>query len=377
MSITGMEYDSGSLIESLDKVCDEADYQAMRKLQEEARSEGRMVGIGVSVFTEQTAPPADKGLPLNFSWDAATVRMDPSGKVVVQAGTHSHGQGHETTLAQIVADELTLPLADVRIAFGDTESTPNGIGTFASRSAVVAGSASYLAAASVKKNLRERAAHLLEASVDDVELDAGRLSIKGAPQQSLSVAEVARISYHHPEQLDPSMEPMLEAVATFNAGPGTYANSAQIALVEVDAETGRFKILRYLVVEDCGQMINPTIVDGQVHGGIAQGLGGALFEELIYDENAQLLTTTFLDYLMPGATDIPNIEVSHLVTPSAFVPNGIKGMGEGGAVAPGAVLACAIEDAIKPIGEVFVDRTPLTPERVVRFIEAAAGGGAE
>jgi carbon-monoxide dehydrogenase large subunit len=359
----------------------------MKRDRDRARGEGRYLGIGVACYTEQTAHTTTefikRAVPIIFGYDSAIVRMDPSGKVSVHLSTHSHGQGHETTIAQIVADRFTVPLEDVRISFGDTSSTPYGHGTFASRSAVLAGGAAWRAAEKVKHLLVRFAAHTLEADPEDIEVSNGRMHISGSPDRGVGIAELARWAYHRPEKLPEGMEPVLEAVSSYDAHPGTgtFANAAQIALVDVDPETGGVQILRYVVVEDCGRMINPLVVEGQVHGGIAQGIGGALLEEMIYDENGQLLTTTFLDYLLPGATDIPVIEVSHLETPSPFTIEGIKGMGEGGAIAPGAILAAAVEDALRPFGHVVVNELPLTPERVRRFVELAGqasetnGGG--
>jgi aerobic carbon-monoxide dehydrogenase large subunit len=374
-SVTELVYDSGSFTESLDKVCEVADYKGMRAMQQEARSQGRMLGIGVSCYTEQTAHTTTefrrRGVPIIFGYDSALVRMDPSGKVLVHISTHSHGQAQETTVAQIVADQFSVPIEDVRVLFGDTESTPYGMGTFASRSAVLVGGSAYRAASEIKQKLLIFAAHLLETDVTDVELGNGAASVKGAPERGVSVRDLARFAYHRPEKLPENMDPVLEAVSSYDAAPGTgtFANSSQIALVEVDVDTGFVEILRYAVVEDCGRMINPLVVEGQIHGGIAQGIGGALLEEFVYDEDAQLLTTTFMDYLLPSSTDIPDIEVTHLETPSPFTIAGIKGMGEGGAIAPGPLLAAAIEDAISPLGKVFVRELPLTPLRVRGYIE--------
>ena len=372
-SVSGFVYDNASLVESLDRICDESDYPGMRESQRQAWEEGRLLGIGVVTFIEQTAPAVDEGVPINFRYDSAIVRLDPSGSATVQLGTHSHGQGHETTIAQIVADQLTIPLDQIRILYGDTQQTAQGIGTFASRSAVVAGGAAHIASGQVKDMLLERGAHLMEAATDDVVLVDGRISVKGSATRGLSVGEIARATYYHPELFPFGWSPLLEAAGTFDSGHGTYANASHLALVEVDAGTGAVKILEYYVVEDCGRMINPTIVEGQIHGGVAQGIGGALFEELVYDDQGQLLTTSFMDYLVPGPTELPDFRVGHLETPSPTSPNGIKGVGEGGAVAPYAAIAAAVEDAIRPIGRVFVNELPLTPERVLGFIDRAGG----
>ncbi len=381
-SVTGLVYDSGSFLESIDRLIEVADYDGLRRLQAEALRQGRHIGIGIGCYTEQTAHTTNefikRGVPIIFGYESTQLRMDPSGKVTAHVSTHNHGQGHETTIAQVVADQLTIPLADVKVRFGDTATTPYGMGTFASRSAVLAGGAAIRAAGEIREMLVRFGAHLLEVPMADAELAEGQVRVKATPERAISVRDLARFAYHRPEKLPPGMAPMLEASASYDADPGngTFANSAQLAVVELDPEAGGVKVLRYVVVEDCGTMINPLIVDGQVHGGIVQGIGGALLEELVYDADAQLLTTTFLDYLLPSATDVPDIEVSHLETPSAFTPGGMKGMGESGAIAPGPVIAAAVQDAIRPIGHAFVNELPITPERVCRWVdEARAASG--
>jgi carbon-monoxide dehydrogenase large subunit len=376
-SITGLVYDSGSFHESVDKLLADSNYEELRRVQAAARQEGRYLGLGLALYTEQTAHTttefAKRGVPIIFGYDSAIVRMDPSGRVNVRVSTHSHGQGHETTMAQIVADTLGLTLDDVRVTFGDTDSTPYGHGTFASRSAVLAGGACARAAQSIREMLVRFGAERLEAAPGDLELAEGRVRVKGSPGAGISISELARMAYHRPELLPEGMEPMLEAASTYDAHPGTgtFANAAHLAKVEVDVATGGVRLLGYWVVEDCGQMINPLIVDGQVHGGVAQGIGGALMEELVYDDDGQLRTTTLMDYLLPGATDIPHIAVSHLESLSPFTVAGIKGMGEGGSIAPGPALAAAVADALSPLGHVVVDELPLTRERVRKFIERA------
>lgn len=381
-SVTGLVYDSGSLAEALELVIEDGRYEEMRKLQEQARLEGRYLGIGFAHYTEQTAHTTSefikRGVPIIFGYDAAIVRMDPSGDVLVQVSSHNHGQGHETTFAQVVADELGVPIESVRVAFGDTSATPYGHGTFASRNAVLTGGACVRAASRVREMLVRIAAEQLEANPDDLEVGDGRVSVKGSPSFAVTIGELARAAYHRPEKLPAGMESTLEAVASYDADPGggTFANAAHLCLVEVDPATGAVKLLAYNVVEDCGEMINPLVVDGQVHGGVAQGIGGALLEELVYDDDGQLKSTTFLDYLLPGTTDIPDIGVSHLCTPSPFTLRGIKGMGEGGTIAPGPAIAAAVADALSPIGHAFVNELPLTPERVRRFVREAEEDGA-
>jgi carbon-monoxide dehydrogenase large subunit len=376
-SITGLIYDSGSFLESVEKIAELADYDGLRREQEEALAAGRYLGIGFACYTEQTAHTSTeffkRGAPIVHGFESSHVRMDPSGTVSVQVSTHSHGQGHETTFAQIAADRLGLPLEAVRVQFGDTDATPYGHGTWASRSTVLAGGATHRAAEKVRDLLLRFGAHELEAPIDDVAIGDGRVYVAGAPGKSIEVAQLARYVYHRPERLPEGMEPSLEAVCTYDAPPGggTFANAAHLAVVEVDPETGGVKVLRYFVVEDCGKVVNSLVVDGQIHGGVAQGIGGALLEELVYDEDGQLRTTTFMDYLLPGATDIPTIETAHLESLSPTTIEGIKGMGEGGSIAPGPAIASAVQDALRPIGRVFVNRIPLTPERVRSFVEQA------
>lgn len=376
-SASGLIYDSGSLLESLDKVLEVGDFDGLLRCQSEARSSGRLFGVGMAVFTEQTAHTTQefkqRGVPIVFGFETARVRLDASGTAVVSASIHDHGQGLETTLAQIAADRLGLDLAEVRVEYGDTEQVAYGAGTFASRSAVLAGGAVTKAADAVADVLREVAAHLLEASPEDIELGLGRISVAGSPSRFVEIRDVCRIVYQRPEQLPPGVEPLLESSRTYDAHPGTgaYANAAHLASVEIDPLTGATKVLSYAVVEDCGPMINPLIVEGQVFGGVAQGIGTALFEEFLYDAAGQPLTTTFSDYLVPVMSDVPDFRIAHLETPSPHTIGGMKGMGEGGAIAPGAVLASAVEDAISPLGAVTVNRLPLTPERVLAYIDEA------
>ncbi len=374
-SVTGLVFDSASLQASLNKLTDAIGYAGFRREQEAAREQGRYLGIGFGTFIEQTAHGTSEFVkrrtPVVFGYDTVSLSVDPSGKVTVASGLHSHGQGHETTLAQVVAERLGVPLADIRVRCGDTDSSPYGMGTFASRSAVVGGGAAWKAADAVRQNLLEMAAHMLEAHPDDLELSEGVVQVKGSPKSRMTVAEVARNAYHRPERLPPGMTPAdLSTTQNYDAAPGTgtWTNSAHAAIVEVDVETGFLKILRYVVVEDCGVMINPLIVDGQIHGGTVQGIGGALMEHLVYDENGQLLSQTLMDYLLPTALDAPHIEVHHLQTPSPFTLGGFKGMGEGGAIAPLPALANAVSDALAPL-EISIDSLPLSPERIYRLIE--------
>jgi carbon-monoxide dehydrogenase large subunit len=374
-SVTGFIYDSASLQAALQKLVEVIGYADFRRQQTEARVQGRYLGLGFGTFIEQTAHGTSEFVrrrnPIVFGYDTVSVAVDPSGKVTVASGLHSHGQGHETTLAQVVAERLGVPLADVRVRFGDTESAPYGLGTFASRSAVYGGGAAWKAADQVRHHLLAMAAHMLEANPDDLQIAAGVIQVAGSPQSRMTVAEVARLAYHRPERLPPGLMPAdLSATQNYDAAPGTgtWANAAHAAMVEVDVETGFIRILRYVVVEDCGVMINPLIVEGQVHGGTVQGIGGAMLEHLVYDENGQLRSQTLMDYLLPSALDVPTIEVHHLQTPSAFTLGGFKGMGEGGAIAPLPALANAVSDALAPLG-ISIEALPLSPDRIRRLIE--------
>ena len=379
ITATGMTYDSASLQASLKKASEVVGYADFRREQARARAEGRYLGIGFGTYIEQTAHATQefikRGVPIVFGYDSVCVAVDPGGKVSVDSSLHSHGQGHETTFAQVVAERLGVPLADVRVRFGDTQSAPYGMGTFASRSAVLGGGAAWKAADIIRANILKIAANVMEAAPEDLDLSEGVIQIKGSPQHRMTVAEIARIAYHRPEKLPADLMPAdLTSIQSYDAPPGygTWTNSAHAAIVEVDRDTGFLRILRYVVIEDCGVMINPLIVEGQVHGGVAQGIGGALLEHLVYDERAQLLSATLVEYLLPTAQTTPSIEVHHLQTPSPYTIGGFKGMGEGGAIAPLPALANAVSDALAPLG-VSVDALPLSPDRVRALIEAREG----
>jgi len=373
-AVTGLIHDSASLQASARKVRDAIGYDAFRREQAAARAQGRYLGIGFGSYLEQTAHATNefikRGTPIVFGYDTVTVSLDPAGKVTVDSSLHSHGQGHETTFAQIVAERLGVPLADVRVRFGDTASAPYGMGTFASRSAVLGGGAAWKAADLVRANVVRTAANILEAAPGDLDVADGVVTVKGSPQHRMTVAEVARAVFHRPEKLPKDLMPAdFTITQSYDAPPGfgTWTNSIHAAIVEVDVKTGFVKILRYVLVEDCGTMINPLIVDGQVQGGTMQGIGGAMLEHLVYDAQGQLLSQTLMEYLLPSATDAPTIEVHHNETPSPFTIGGIKGMGEGGAIAPLPALANAVSDALAPLG-VTIDALPLAPERVLETI---------
>jgi carbon-monoxide dehydrogenase large subunit len=302
-------------------------------------------------------------------YDSALIRMDPSGSVMLAVGTSGHGQGHRTTLAQVAADELGLSPDGIEVRQGDTDTTPYGWGTFASRSMVVGGGATRLACVKLADRIRTLAGHLLEAAPEDVELREGRAVVKGSPTVSASFREIARLAYLETQRLPDGIDPGLEFSATFDP-PGTFSNACHGAIVDVDARTGAVAIERYLVVEDCGVMVNPAIVEGQVRGGVAQGIAAALYEELAYSDEGELQNASLMDYLVPTAWEIPAIEILHLETPSQFSQTGAKGMGEGGTMGAPACIASAVADALAHL-DVEVDRIPITPERLLRSIRSA------
>jgi len=367
-TIIGAELESGSHQESLQKALDMLGYRDFRRQQQEWRKQGRYVGVGLACYVEGTAPSSEAlqsiGIDLG-GYESATVRMDAAGKVTVLVGTHSHGQSHETTFAQVAADELGVPLADVRVIEGDTTAIPYGWGTWGSRSAVTGGGAVITASRKLREKILRVASRLSEVPDTDLELAAGMVQRK---QNGAQLMPIGQIAQHILFARTAGEDRGLEMTAHYEPPPSTHANATHLAQVEVDSETGQVKILRYIVVEDCGTMINPLVVDGQIQGGVAQGIGTALYEQVVYDENGQLLTGTLMDYLAPTAMDVPRVEIGHFESPSPYTPGGIKGMGEGGAIAPPAAIANAVADALSPFG-VRVNEVPITPERVLTFIE--------
>jgi aerobic carbon-monoxide dehydrogenase large subunit len=377
-SPTGVVYDPGSYIESLEKCAEALDLGTWQERQSEARREGRLVGLGLSCFAERTGYGtrafALRKMGITPGLDNAHLRMDPSGNVTVMVGTCGHGQGHQTTLAQITADELGIDPSSVSVHQGDTESTPYGWGTFASRSLVIGGGATKRAAALLAERIKEVAGHLLEASAGDLELREGRVSVRGSPDRFIEVAEVAR-AVHLEAQLLPEGEAgTLDASAGFDP-PGTFSNATHGVVVEIDPETGDVRIDRYVVAEDCGVMINPMIVEGQVRGGVAQGIAAALYERFVYDDEGQPVTSTLMDYLVPTATEIPEVEIIHLETPCAFSETGAKGVGEGGTMGAPAAVACAVADAVAHL-DVEIDHLPVTPDRLLAALKESQEGNA-
>ncbi|MGH2894782.1 MAG: xanthine dehydrogenase family protein molybdopterin-binding subunit [Solirubrobacteraceae bacterium] len=379
----GYVFDSGSYVESMDKLAEISDIAGLRERQRALRSEGRYLGLGVSCFNEQTAHSfaeyAERGTPVVVGYDKAHVRMDADGKVTVFVDTHAQGQGHETSYAQLVAAQLSIPLEDVRVRFGDTETAPAGMGTFASRSTAMGGGSIQLATRELKAKLTRLAAHMLEAAPEDLRLEDGRFFPAGTQWRGVSIREIAQMVHLQSNKLPPNEDPLLETSYSYRGDPGTgtFPNCAQLAVVEVDPDTGKVTLVDFFVVMDCGPIINPLLVEGQIHGGVAQGVGGALFELAHYDDDSgQPLFTTFLDYLLPGATDVSDIQLDHLYTPSPWTPGGVKGVAEAGTTGSPAAIANAVADALTGFGEVLVDELPLTPERVYAYIQRARAGGA-
>jgi carbon-monoxide dehydrogenase large subunit len=370
-TIIGAEIESGSHQEALRMALDMLGYQDFRAQQQKLREQGRYVGVGLGCYIEGTAASSkafqSMGLAIG-GYETASVRLDPTGKVTVLVGTHSHGQSHETTLAQVAADELGVPLADVKVIEGDTARVPYGWGTWGSRSAVTGGGSVTLAARKVREKILRVASRMSEVPESDLDLTDGVVRRKQNGQVLIPIKEIAHRIIVTPGSLSAGEEPGLEATAHYEPPPSTHANATHLATVEVDSETGQVKLLRYIVVEDCGTIINPLVVDGQIQGGVAQGIGSALYEQLVYDENGQFLTGTLMDYLAPTAADVPRVEIGHIESPSPYTPKGIKGMGEGGAIAPPAAIANSVADALSPFGA-RVNEIPLTPERVLTIIE--------
>jgi len=366
-------YDSGNYEATLNRALELARYQELRKEQAQAREQGRYLGIGVTTYIEACGPaPSAVAGSLGAGaglWESGTVRVHPTGAVTVYTGSHSHGQGHETTFAQLVADQLGIPIEQVEIVHGDTAQIPFGMGTYGSRSACVGGTAILKCLDKIKEKGRRIAAHLLEASEQDLVFEDGKWVVRGAPDRAKTWQEVALMAYLA-HNLPSGMEPGLEATSFFDPPNFTFPFGAHVALVEVDPETGQVRLLRYVAVDDVGRVINPMIVDGMVHGGIAQGVGQALWEHGVYGDDGQLLTGTLMDYALPKADQLPSYETDRTVTPSPVNPLGIKGAGETGTIAATPTVANAVLDALAPFGVTHID-LPLTPEKIWRAVAAS------
>ena len=369
---TELTYRSVYPRETLERALAVFDYADRRREQANARSAGRIAGIGVATYVEPNTYGSDfyktAGIP-GSGHDAAIVRMEPSGAVSAQIGVVSQGQGHLTTVAQVLADALAVPIETVRVHAGDTAAAPYGMGTRGSRGGVVSAGAALGAARILKQKLLRIAAHVLEAPVDDLELEDGRVYVRGAPASGVTIAQLARTAYLAPTELPPGLEPGLEAVHAFDPPALTFSSGTHLCEVEIDPETGALTIGRYTIVEDCGRMLNPRVVEGQLHGATAQGIGGAICEEVVYTADGQNLSATFLDYAVPTSTSVPALEVEHLERPDPNTPLGIKGMAEGGVMGASAAIANAVADALAPLG-VGAGRQPFTAWRLAEALRS-------
>lgn len=355
-------YDSGDFPAQLERALDTIGYPSFRQRQAEERARGRHRGIGIACHVEGSGIGPFEG---------AKVRIEEGGHVVVHSGSNSHGQSHETVLAQVCADTLGVSIDQITVHHGDTDLVEHGGGTNASRSAVTAGMAVRMGAERIREKVLAIAGHLLEADPMDLEIHDGVISPRGVPSVGVSIADVAAAATPGPgASLPEGMEPSLEASAYYVPPAVTFGSSTHVAVVEVDPETGCVAVLRYVVVDDCGKELNPAVVDGQQHGGVAHGIGNGLFEEAIYDEFGQLLNPTFMDYLLPTAADVPPIEVVHDNHPTPLNPLGVKGVGEGGTTSAPAAIANAIADAMRPL-HLQIDSVPVTPARLKRLIDEA------
>ena len=367
---TGLTYDSGDYPRALNKALEHVKYKQLRDEQAKLRKQGRYMGIGVTTYVELCGlGPSQVAGAVGFQgglWESAIVRVHPTGKVNVFTGASPHGQGEETTFAQIVAEEIGVEATDVKVIHGDTDTTPMGWGTYGSRTTAVGGAALALAARKIKEKAKVIAAHLLEAAVEDMDYADGRYFVKGSPDKHKTLQDVA-LMVHLAWNMPQGVEAGLEASTFYDPPNFTFPFGTHVAVVEVDAETGHVELTRYVAVDDCGPQINPVIVEGQVHGGVVQGVGQALWEEAVYDDNGQLVTGSMLDYALPRADQLPDIEVLSTVTPSPHHPLGVKGIGEAGTIAATATVYNAVMDALKPCGVQSI-AMPLTPERVWRAI---------
>jgi aerobic carbon-monoxide dehydrogenase large subunit len=370
---SGLVWDRSSFIECLDAASNAIGYDALREKQNEARGVGRWFGIGIASYAELTGIGSRisvaPGMPINTGTETATIRIDSTGAVTASFGIAAHGQGLETTLAQVVAEHLGARFDDIRIQQGDSAAVPGGTGTYASRSTVLAGGAATLAAQAVREKVLTAASHLLEAAPADLNAHDGRITVAGT-DRSVTFREVARAVYSEMGRLPADARGELAATKTYDPVFGTTTCATHIATVEIDPATYEVKLGRYVVAEDCGTIINPQIVDGQVHGGVAQGIGAALYEEIVYDNEGQLHTASLVDYLVPAAAEVPSMHVVHLDAASPTTLGGFRGMGEGGTIGAPAAVANALADALSPLG-VEITELPVTPERLFRLITAA------
>src|SRR5438105_3471013 len=373
-TLLGLTYDSGDYTITLDKALEMVDYKGFRKEQAEKRKQGKYLGIGLATYIEicglgpAAATQAATGVSL---WGMSVVNLHFTGKATVIIGSSPHGQGHETTYAQVASDVLGIPVEDIDVVHGDTAIGPMGMNTYGSRSTALDGNAVHLSAMKVQEKAKKIAAHLLEAAEADVVYENGKAFVKGTPSKSITIQEIAMAAFQT-NRIPKGMEGGLEATTFFDPSNFVWPFGAHIAVVEVDADPGATKILRYVAVDDCGTRINPMVVDGQLHGGIAQGIGQALFEEAVYDEAGQLRTGSMVDYLVPTAADLPTFELAATVTPSPVNSLGTKGVGEAGTIASSAAVINAVVDALAPFGVKDITM-PATPEKVWQLMHRNGG----
>ena len=376
----GIVYDSGNYEGTLDKMLERLDLDAFRSEQEELREKGVHRGVGLSTYTEvcglapsRAVGPQGVGLQAAF-FESATVRVHPTGSATVYSGASPHGQGLDTSFAQITADKLGIEPDAVEVVHGDTNSGPWGWGTYGSRSLSVGGEAIARAADRVQDKAKRICAAMLEAAPEDIELAGGSFRVKGSPDQSMTMAEIAGAAYIPPQELPTEIEPGLEESAFYDPENFVFPFGAHACVVDVDVETGKVEIVRWVAVDDCGPAINPMLIDGQVHGGIAHGIGQALYEQIVYDSGGQLITGSFVDYALPTAAELPSFETDRTETPSPVNSLGVKGIGEAGTIAASPAVLNAVVDALRPLGVDYVEM-PLTPLRIWQAIQEARGAG--
>ncbi|MEC8593395.1 MAG: aerobic carbon-monoxide dehydrogenase large subunit [SAR324 cluster bacterium] len=366
-SALGWEYDSGDYAPALRKAMDMVGYEELRKEQAEKRARGELMGIGISSFTEivGAGPSKDFDILGIKMFDSAEVRIHPTGKAIARFGTKSQGQGHETTYAQILAEELGIPAMHIQIEEGDTDTAPYGLGTYASRSTPTAGAAAAKAAHKIRDKARKIASYLLEVSEEDLEWEPGKFFVKGAPERSKTIQDIAFAAYtNHPQ----GMEAGLEATHYYDPPNLTFPFGSYICVMDIDPKTAEMKIRRFVAIDDCGNIINPMIVTGQIHGGLAMGIAPAMYEELIYDDDGNILNGTFMDYLLPTSVETPNWETGHTITPSPHHPLGAKGVAESPTVGAPPAVANAVVDALSHLGVTHVD-IPVTPFKVWKILK--------
>jgi aerobic carbon-monoxide dehydrogenase large subunit len=371
-SVTGVVHDPGSYREAMEAAARVVDIAQFRARQQAARADGRWLGLGMSVFAERTGPGtpafAARRMVITPGFERVELAMDPSGFIEARIGSSPHGQGLKTTLAQLIADEIGIGPDKIRIIAGDTDRTPYGWGTFASRSLVIAGGACKLASAALYERIRAVAGQMLEAAASDIEIGDGRAFVRGT-DLGVEVPQLARAAYHEAHRFPAIAETGLSAVATYDPY-GTFSNACHVAIVEVDVATGQVAIERFVVVEDAGRLINPMIVEGQIHGGVAQGIANALYEKVIYDDHGNVLTGSLADYPVPTTAEIPSIEIHHLETLTDASITGAKGVGEGGTIGAPAALLNAVSDALAPCG-IGIFEMPITPQRISQMLREA------